>query len=116
MSTPSLDTRRLRARRAELGLSARAVAAEAGLTGSGYVALENGDVPTQPSNAERVAMGVLVNAGLVAFAEAPAKAAEAPMVLSGDVRFSLMLDEDPPETGAKPASRRRSPVTVSSKG
>lgn len=77
--------------------------------------VEHDDVPTQPSNPERVAMGVLVNAGLVAFGEPPTKTAEAPLVLSEDVRFSLMLEEDPNDEGTAPRRRRRSPVTRSSK-
>ena len=39
--------------------------------------VEHRNVPTQPSNTEHVGMGVLVNAGLVAFGEPPMKT-EAP--------------------------------------
>jgi hypothetical protein len=72
----------------------------------------HGDVPTQPNNAEKVALGVLVNAGLVEFAPAPSTNAEAPMMLSDDVRYSLLLDELPADEGSAPRPRR-SPATAS---
>lgn len=73
--------------------------------------VEHGDVPTQPSNPERVAMQTLVNAGLVMFASPAAKNTEAPMVLSDDVRYSLLLDEDP-DASVPPRRRRRSVASV----
>jgi transcriptional regulator with XRE-family HTH domain len=57
-------------------------------------AVELGAVPKQPTNPERVALGVLVNAELVGFAESGGRHREAPMVLADDVRFSLMLDDE----------------------
>jgi DNA-binding XRE family transcriptional regulator len=55
-------------------------------------AVEVGKVPKQPTNAERVALGVLTNAELVCFEEAKRANNEAKLVLSEDVRFSLMLE------------------------
>jgi hypothetical protein len=72
--------------------------------------IEHGDVPTQPSNPERVALGMLTNAGLVITTPGRAKG-EAPLVLAEDVCFSLMLDEDP-EPAARPRRRRRSPASA----
>jgi transcriptional regulator with XRE-family HTH domain len=74
--------------------------------------VQYGDAPTQPSNPERVAMGVLVNAGLVDFGSSPSPTAEAPVILSEDVRFSLLLDDDQDDS-AEPTRRRRSPATTS---
>jgi transcriptional regulator with XRE-family HTH domain len=77
--------------------------------------VQHDDVPTQPSNHEKVALGVLVNASLVDFGPAPAPTAEAPIVLSDDVRFSLMLDEVPMGQGPSPTNAprpRRSPATA----
>ena len=71
-----------------------------------------GDTPTQPSNPERVALAVLINAGLVAFEPAQSPKTEAPIVLAADVRYSLLLDEMPDEAAPVSARRRRSPATV----
>ena len=46
----------------------------------------HGDAPTQPSDPERVAQGVLVNAGLVSFGASSTSTCESPMVPSDDVR------------------------------
>lgn len=56
------------------------------------LAVERGQVPNQPTNSERVALGVLVNAALVGFEAPKSSKREAAMVLSDDVRFSLMVD------------------------
>jgi transcriptional regulator with XRE-family HTH domain len=71
-----------------------------------------GNVPTQPSNPERVAQGVLVNAGLVAPGPALHAQVEKPLVLSDDARFSLMLNEDPCDDDTSTPRNRRSRVTV----
>jgi hypothetical protein len=71
-----------------------------------------GNVPTQPSNPERVAQGVLVNAGLVAPGAALHAQVETPLVLSDDARFSLMLEEDPDDGDSANHRNRRSRVTV----
>ena len=55
--------------------------------------VEAGTAPQSPSNPETVTLGVLVNAGLVAFSEQRSRQTEAPMVLADDVRYSLFLDE-----------------------
>jgi len=68
-----------------------------------------GDPPTQPSNNEKKAQGVLVNAGLVSFAARWTRTAEAELVLSNDVRFSLLLDEatSSAEAAPRPDVRRQ---------
>ncbi|MGH8981157.1 MAG: helix-turn-helix transcriptional regulator [Acidimicrobiales bacterium] len=53
--------------------------------------IQQGRAPATPSNAERVTYGVLVNAGLVDFEPGRNRNNEAAMVLSEDVRFSLMI-------------------------
>ena len=70
--------------------------------------IEHGNAPTQPNNSERVAQGMLVNAGLVTFGPS-GSTSEAPLALSDDVRFSLLLDEEP-ILSAPPRRPRRSPV------
>jgi transcriptional regulator with XRE-family HTH domain len=70
--------------------------------------VEHGDAPTQPSNAERVALGMLVNAGLITFGSSRPRG-EAPLILSEDVRFSLLIDEEP-SPHAAPRRPRRSPA------
>jgi transcriptional regulator with XRE-family HTH domain len=83
---------------------------EAGL----LLAIQHGDAPTQPANHERVAIGVLVNAGLVEAEQAAGRTRERALVLSEDVRFSLLLDEEPEEVGTGPVRRpRRSSATLS---
>jgi transcriptional regulator with XRE-family HTH domain len=74
--------------------------------------VEHDDVPTQPSNAERVALQTLVNSGLITFGPSGTKNAEAPLVLADDVVHSLLLDEDPGGPGYTPARRRRSTATL----
>ncbi|HAM02640.1 MAG TPA: hypothetical protein DCQ30_10530 [Acidimicrobiaceae bacterium] len=73
--------------------------------------VEHGDVPTEPSNHERVGLQTLVNARLVSFGSPTTKSTEAPIMLSEDVRFSLMLDEDP-DASVPSRRRRRSTATV----
>lgn len=75
--------------------------------------VEHGDTPTQPSNPEQVALGTLVRAELVTFGDVCTRTTEAPMCLSEDVRFSLMLD-DVPDAGdhGRAPRRRRSPITA----
>lgn len=60
--------------------------------------VEAGTAPQAPSNPETVTLGVLVNAGLVAFGEQRTRQTEAPMVLADDVRYSLFLEE--PDAGS----------------
>jgi transcriptional regulator with XRE-family HTH domain len=55
--------------------------------------IEASTAPQAPSNPETVTLGVLVNAGLVAFGEQRTRQTEAPMVLADDVRYSLFLEE-----------------------
>jgi hypothetical protein len=75
--------------------------------------VEHGDAPTQPSNPERVALGTLVRAELIGTGDARGKTAEAPLCLSEDVHFSLMLDEAPDAGNHGPTPRpRRSPATA----
>lgn len=52
-----------------------------------------GDVPREPTNPETVAIGTLLNAGLVEPGPAPARHSEKPLLLTAEVRFSLLLDE-----------------------
>lgn len=61
--------------------------------------VEQGDLPRATANPDIVALGVLTNAELVTFATGGPPRAEAPMVLSDDVPFSLLLDE-PEDVGA----------------
>ena len=55
--------------------------------------IARGDAPRDPSNPETVAIGALVNARLVALGDRPTAGAEVPLVLSEEVRFSLLLDQ-----------------------
>lgn len=65
--------------------------------------LASGTPPRDPGNSERVAIGVLANAGLLE----PDPAGAAEMRLSEDVRFSLLLDEAPdPVTSAQYRGQR----------
>jgi hypothetical protein len=52
-----------------------------------------GDLPKEPSNPEMVATGVLLNASLITHGIPAAPGRTAPLVLTDDVRFSLLLDE-----------------------
>ena len=70
--------------------------------------IEHGDAPTQPSNTERVALGMLVNAVLITFGPSRPKG-EAPLILCEDVRFSLLIDEEPGPRAA-PRRPRRGPA------
>ena len=69
------------------------------------------NIPTQLSNPDQKALGVLVNAELVDFTPGDGKR-EASMALSADVRDALMLDEDPSPIGDRTPRPRRSPVTA----
>lgn len=60
------------------------------------------------SNAETVALGVLGNAELISYGPAPDKSSEAPVLLTDDVRYSLMLDNTP---APAPAPARRATRT-----
>lgn len=50
-----------------------------------------GAAPRDPSNPETVAIGALLNAGLIEPGVQAHGAVEAPLVLSGAVRFGLLL-------------------------
>lgn len=54
----------------------------------------SGDVPREPTNPEGVALGVLVNAGLITTDEATTPTSVPPFVPSHDVRYSIMLDDN----------------------
>jgi len=49
--------------------------------------------PKELGNSDRVAIGVLLNAGLIRHAP-PVGTSHAALVVSEDVRFSLMLDDE----------------------
>lgn len=75
-----------------------------------------GSPPREPSNAEKVAIGVLANAELLA----PDPANLAQLAITGDVRYSLFLDDEPMNgqlaaTGA-PAIEAREPQPGARKG
>lgn len=55
--------------------------------------------PNQRSNPETVAIGTLLNAGLIEPATARSNGAEAPLVLTDATRFSLLLDDEPDRPG-----------------
>ena len=50
--------------------------------------------PREPTNPQSVAIGTLVNAGLVVTDERRPGGKERPLVIHEDVRFSLLLDDD----------------------
>ena len=50
--------------------------------------------PREPTNAQAVALGTLLNAGLVVIDELRPGGKERPLVLSEEVRFSLLLVQD----------------------
>ena len=54
--------------------------------------IARGDAPRDPSNPETVAIRTLVNAGLVTLGQRPTSTAEVPLILSDEVRFSLLTD------------------------
>lgn len=62
--------------------------------------IEEGRAPREPSNPEAVAIGTLLNAGLIEVGKAPTGTSERPLVLSDVVRFSLMLDGMAQESGS----------------
>jgi hypothetical protein len=74
-----------------------------------------GNAPTQPSNPERVAQGVLVNAGLLTFGSSSSAQNETPVSLSDDARYSLMVDEDPVRGDSPIPRSRRSRATVAAR-
>jgi hypothetical protein len=68
--------------------------------------IASGDLPKEPSNPESVATGVLLNAALVAHATPTAAGRTAPLELTEDVRFSLLLDEVPMPARSATAQRQ----------
>ncbi len=63
-----------------------------------------GNRPTEPSNAEAVATGALANAALLV----PAEENPNKLVIADEVRFSLLLDDEPAPDGAPRRRDRRS--------
>lgn len=51
-----------------------------------------GDVPREPTNPETVAIGTLLNARLAELGPPPGRHSEQPLLLTAEVRFSLLLD------------------------